>query len=269
MVLRRCGPGVEDPPDAAPPRLLHGARRDPIALRTLSARRGARVFIDGLAPFLQLAHPRAADRSQGCPDEERRMSRERDAFEDGFQWDRGEEPIPGLLLTFGSGRESTRDVPGLALERDRIRPTDVAWILTTLEEIYAVSVMRNMPPAGFEREPEWVAHVDMFSGGVRLGAIRKQSDLHVLLELPAIVYAGGFVGICFGIANVLGAPLRAAARFQRAREEFWNSRLSADQSKLDYYEWKRGEATKRQRLPLKTVDVTDQLPPLPPPAPDG
>jgi hypothetical protein len=174
------------------------------------------------------------------------------------------QPPPGLLLVFESPsvHSDAPNLPPRVLRRvDRpLRPIEVSAVLTGVEEIYLVSLMRDTPPPDAWRGSDWLWETHGRSLQVRLKAVRLESPLHVLLDLPWPVYATAFSGFAFGLAHVFGAPLRAAAAFERARADFWETRLAADKRKQEWLEWKRAEAEKRVPFKLREVQIRAHLP---------
>jgi len=166
------------------------------------------------------------------------------------------EQPPGLLLEFTE--------PGYEDMPPQLRypvPADVAAVLTTVEAIYNVTVLNfPTPTPGEDGELEWLRRYSARSRRLGVRAIRMESPLQILLELPWPVYATGFAGLAYGISHVLGVPYRAAARFYGARDEYWTMRLQEAKSKEEWLDWKAQQAERQIPFRLMRVEETNRLP---------
>jgi hypothetical protein len=151
---------------------------------------------------------------------------------------------------------------------EAIRPIQVAAVLSTLEEIFLATLLRDAPPPDHRRR-EWVWDYDAKSMHVELAGLRLESPLRVLLALPWHVYTVPFSAFAYGVAHVFGAPSQSAPVFDRAREDFWSSRLAAETPKAEWMEWqawleyKHEEVARTVPFQLAEVDITVTLPPEP------
>jgi hypothetical protein len=154
-----------------------------------------------------------------------------------------------------------------------VRPAQVAAILTALEEIFLVTLQRDAPPPDHPRR-EWVLDYDAQAMNVRLAGLTLESPLHVLLALPWHVYTVPFSAFAYGVAHVFGPPPRSAPLFDRAREDFWRSRLAGGNPKAEWMEWqawlehKHEEVLRLVPFKLGEVDIELTLPPEPATDPD-
>jgi hypothetical protein len=155
---------------------------------------------------------------------------------------------------------------------EAIRPIQVAAVLSSLEEIFLATLLRDAPPPDHRRR-EWVWDYDAKSMHVELAGLRLASRLQVLLALPWHVYTVPFSAFAYGVAHVFGAPSQSAPVFDRAREDFWSSRLAAETPKAEWMEWqawleyKHEEAARTVPFQLLAVDIELTLPPPEPEAP--
>ena len=96
--------------------------------------------------------------------------------------------------------------------------------------------------------------------------------LQVLVGLPWHAYTLPFCAFAYGIAHVFGARTTAAPVFDRAREDFWSSRLAGDEPKPDWLEWQAWLELKHEQaelaIPFRLSDVDIALS-LSPPASDA
>jgi hypothetical protein len=154
-----------------------------------------------------------------------------------------------------------------------IRPVQVAAVLSSLEEIFLVTLLRDAPPPDHRRR-EWVWDYDAQSLHVRLAGLRLESPLQVLLALPWHVYTVPFSAFAYGVAHVFGAPSQSAPVFDRAREDFWSSRLAGKSPKAEWMEWQawleyqHEEVARTVPFRLAEVDIALTLP-TEPDAPSG
>jgi hypothetical protein len=162
---------------------------------------------------------------------------------------------PRMLLVFeGIG-------PGEAL-----RPIQVAAVLSSLEEIFLVTLLRDAPPPDHARR-EWIWDYDAQSMHVRLEGLKLESPLQVLLALPWHVYTVPFSAFAYGVAHVFGAPSRSAPLFDRARADFWSSRLAGGSPRAEWMEWQswleyeHEEVARTVPFQLAEVDIALSLPP--------
>ena len=167
----------------------------------------------------------------------------------------GADETPRMLLVF----------EGLGAD-DLIRPAQVAAILTALEEVFLVTLLRDAPPPDHPRR-EWALDYDTQATGVGLEGLTLEPPLHVLLALPWHVYTVPFAAFAYGVAHVFGAPSQAAPVFDRAREDFWSSRLAGSSPKPEWMEWqawlehKHEEVVRIVPFRLAEVDIELTLPP--------
>jgi hypothetical protein len=156
------------------------------------------------------------------------------------------------------------DGPGAG---EAIRPVEVAVVLSSLEEIFLVTLLRDAPPPDHRRR-EWVWDYDAQSMHIGLVGLQLAPPLEVLLALPWHVYTVPFSAFAYGLAHVFGAPSRSAPVFDRAREDFWSSRLAGESPKAEWMEWQawleyKHEEVARVPFRLSEVDVALKLPPEP------
>ena len=75
------------------------------------------------------------------------------------------------------------------------------------------------------------------------------------------------LGLPYGIAHVFGAPTTAAPMFDRAREDFWSSRLACEEPRPEWLQWqawlelKHEEVARLVPFQLSEVDIALSLPP--------
>ena len=149
-----------------------------------------------------------------------------------------------------------------------IRPVQVAAVLSGLEEIFLVTLLRDAPPPDHQRRA-WAWDYDAESLHIGLAGLRLESPLEILLALPWHVYTLPFSAFAYGLAHVFGAPTTAAPVFDRAREDFWSSRLAGDSPKPEWIEWqawleyKHEEVARTVPFRLSEVDIALTLPPAP------
>jgi hypothetical protein len=154
-----------------------------------------------------------------------------------------------------------------------IRPVEVAAVLSSLEEIFLVTLLRDAPPPDY-REREWIWDYDAQSLHVRLAGLSLETPLRVTLAVPWHVYTVPFSAFAYGLAHVFGPPSESAEVFERAREDFWSSRLAGEHPKPEWMEWQAWLEYKHEQVQrtvpfrLATVDVGLALPaPEPEPLP--
>jgi hypothetical protein len=175
-----------------------------------------------------------------------------------------EDETPRMLLVFeGVGAD------------EPIRPVQVAAVLAALEEIFLVTFLRDTPPPDDSRR-DWVWNYDAQAMHVRLDGLGLDAALQVLLALPWHVYTVPFSAFAYGVAHVFGPPARSAPLFDRAREDFWSSRLAGDNPAAEWMEWqawleyKHEEVARNVPFHLGEVDIELTLPPeAEPDAPPG
>jgi hypothetical protein len=149
---------------------------------------------------------------------------------------------------------------------DLVRPAQVAAVLTALEEIFLVTLLRDAPPADHTRR-EWALEYDDHAVQIGLEGLTLESPLHVVLALPWHAYTVPFSAFAYGVAHVFGAPSHSAPLFDRAREDFWSSRLAGSSPKAEWMEWqawleyKHGEVVRTVPFHLTEVDIELTLPP--------
>jgi hypothetical protein len=146
-----------------------------------------------------------------------------------------------------------------------IRPVEVAAVLSTIEEIFLVTLLRDTPPPD-HRGRDWALSYDAQAMNIHLAGIELASPLRVLVTIPWHVYTVPFSAFAYGLAHVFGAPARADDLFERAREEFWSSRLAGEEPKPGWLEWQGWLEYKYDQvqivpLRLNEVDVVLTLPP--------
>jgi hypothetical protein len=172
------------------------------------------------------------------------------------------DETPRMLLVFA----------GMAPD-EPIRPVQVAAVLSALEEIFLVTLLRDAPPPDHRRRA-WVWDYDAQSLHVNLDGLRLESPLQILLALPWHVYTVPFSAFAYGVAHVFGAPAQAAPLFDRAREDFWSSRLAGGNPSAEWMEWqawleyKHEEVLHTVPFHLDEVDIEVTLPPEPAEPPD-
>jgi hypothetical protein len=149
-----------------------------------------------------------------------------------------------------------------------IRPVQVATVLSALEEIFLVTLLRDAPPPDY-RHRAWVWDYDAQSMHVGLDGLRLDSPLQIVLALPWHVYTVPFSAFTYGVAHVFGAPAQAAPLFDRSREDFWSSRLAGENPSAEWMEWqswleyKHEEVLRTVPFHLDAVDIEVTLPPEP------
>jgi hypothetical protein len=172
------------------------------------------------------------------------------------------DETPRMLLVF----------EGMAPD-EPIRPVQVATVLSALEEVFLVTLLRDAPPPDY-RTREWVWDYDAQSMHVGLDGLRLESPLEILLALPWHVYTLPFSAFAYGVAHVFGAPAQAAPLFDRSREDFWSSRLAGGNPSAEWMEWqswleyKHEEVLRTVPFHLEAVDIEVTLPPEPDEPPD-
>jgi hypothetical protein len=167
----------------------------------------------------------------------------------------GTEETPRMLLAFeGVGTD------------ELVRPAQVAAVLTALEEIFLVTLLRDAPPPDHARR-EWALDYDAAAVHMGLDGLTLESPLHVVLALPWHVYTVPFSAFAYGVAHVFGAPAQSAPVFDRAREDFWSTRLAGGSPKAEWMEWQAWLEYKHEELVrivpfhLAEVDIELTLPP--------
>ena len=169
---------------------------------------------------------------------------------------------PDMLLVFES-----MDAAG------PVRPVQVAAVLSGLEEVFLVTLLRDAPPPDHRRR-EWAWDFDTELPHVGLAGLRLESPLEILLAQPWHVYTVPFSAFAYGLAHVFGAPTTAAPVFDRAREDFWSTRLAGDSPEPEWMEWqawleyKHEEVERTVPFRLREVDIALTLPPGPEAPPD-
>jgi hypothetical protein len=165
------------------------------------------------------------------------------------------EKTPRLLLVF----------EGLGPD-ELVRPAHAAAVLTALEEIFLVTLLRDAPPPDHARR-EWALDYDASDVHIGLDGLTLESPLHVVLALPWHVYTVPFSAFAYGVAHVFGAPAQSAPLFDRAREDFWTTRLSGSSPTAEWMEWqawleyKHEEVVRMVPFHLAEVDIELALPP--------
>jgi hypothetical protein len=85
--------------------------------------------------------------------------------------------------------EPAVEPPRLLLVFDRtgtdepIRPVEVAAVLTTIEEIFLVTLLRDTPPPD-HRGRDWALSYDAQAMNIELAGIELASPLRVLVTIP-------------------------------------------------------------------------------------
>ena len=98
-----------------------------------------------------------------------------------------------------------------------VRPAQVAAVLTALEEIFLVTLLRDAPPPD-HRGASGRSTTTPESLQIGLDGAALESPLHILLALPWHVYTVPFSAFAYGVAHVFGAPShRRAPLRSRAR----------------------------------------------------
>jgi hypothetical protein len=159
--------------------------------------------------------------------------------------------------------EPAVEPPRLLLVFDRtgtdepIRPVEVAAVLTAIEEIFLVTLLRDTPPPD-HRGRDWALSYDAQAMNIELAGIELASPLRVLVTIPWHVYTVPFSAFAYGLAHVFGAPSRADDLFERAREDFWSSRLAGAEPKpewLGWQGWLEYKYDQVQIVPLRLAEV--------------
>jgi hypothetical protein len=162
---------------------------------------------------------------------------------------------PRMLLAFA--RAGT-DAP--------VRPIEVAEVLASVEEIFIVTLLREAPPPD-HRWRDWAWEYEVQALHIELSGLGLGLPLRVLVTLPWHVYSVPFSAFAYAIAHVFGAPARAVELFEKAREEFWTTRLAGDPTPewLEWQSWLELKYEQVQLVPfrLSEVDVVLTLPPEP------
>jgi hypothetical protein len=146
-----------------------------------------------------------------------------------------------------------------------VRPIEVAAVLTSLEEIFLVTLLRDAPPPD-HRGRDWAWDYDTQSLHIQLTGVDLAPTLRVLVTIPWHVYTVPFSAFAYGLAHVFGAPATSATLFERAREDFWSTRLAGEQPKPEWLEWQAWLELKYEQVQLvpfrlAEVDVVLSLPP--------
>jgi hypothetical protein len=81
--------------------------------------------------------------------------------------------------------------------------------------------------------------------------IQLGSPLEFVFEIPWEAWAVGGSAFLGGLATLFGVPMKAAAEFEKARAEFWRSRLEADDAKRRWIE------SRRDRPPGRSFRLLD------------
>jgi len=186
--------------------------------------------------------------------------------------------LPNVGSMTAQGGARTDETPRMLLVFDGlghdelIRPAQVAAILTALEEIFLVTLLRDAPAPDYARR-EWALDYDAQATHIGLEGLTLESPLHVLLALPWHVYTVPFSAFAYGVAHVFGAPSHSAPLFDRARDDFWSTRLAGSSPKAEWMEWqawleyKHEEVVRTVPFHLAEVDLELTLPPDPEPEP--
>jgi hypothetical protein len=165
----------------------------------------------------------------------------------------GVEP-PRMLLVFK--RDATDDP---------IRPVEVSAILTALEEIFLATLLRDAPPPD-HRGRDWAWDYDVQSLHIQLTGIDLAQRLSVQLAIPWHVYTVPFSAFAYALAHVFGAPTQEGTLFQRAREDFWSTRLAGEQPRTEWLEWQAWLELKHEQVAgvpfrLSEIELLLGLPP--------
>jgi hypothetical protein len=83
----------------------------------------------------------------------------------------------------------------------------------------------------------------------RVATIEFGSPLEITLQLAEVVWPEG-VGFLF--IGALAMIFKLPVRFQEERQQFWQTRLAADQAKREWIEWTEAEY---RRLPIRLDEV--------------
>jgi hypothetical protein len=183
-------------------------------------------------------------------------------------------PLPNVGFMTAEGGATAVDTPRMRLVFESavagaaVRPVHVAAALSSLEEIFLVTLLRDAPPPD-HRGREWASDYDAQSLHVRLEGLAFGPSLEILLALPWHVYTVPFSAFAYGVAHVFGAPSTSAPVFDRAREDFWSSRLAGEAPQAEWMEWqgwleyKYEEVARTVPFRLAVVDIAPTLPPEP------
>jgi hypothetical protein len=147
-----------------------------------------------------------------------------------------------------------------------VRPVQVAAVLSSLEEIFLVTLLRDAPPPDHRRR-DWAWDYDAESEHIGLAGLRLESPLEIVVTLPWHVYTVPFAAFAYALAHVFGPPATSAPVFDRAREDFWSSRLAGDSPQAEWMQWqawleyKHEEVARTVPFRLSEVDIELTLPP--------
>jgi hypothetical protein len=162
---------------------------------------------------------------------------------------------PRMLLAFA--RAATDDPV--------VRPIEVAAVLNAIEEIFLVTLLRDAPPPD-HRGRDWAWDYETQALHIEIAGLDVGPPLRVLVTLPLQVYSVPFSAFAYGLAHVFGAPETSAELFERAREDFWSSRLAGEEPHQEWLEWVAWLELKYEQVALvpfrlSEVDVLLTLPP--------
>ena len=150
-----------------------------------------------------------------------------------------------------------------------IRPVQVAAVLSGLEEVFLVTLLRDAPPPDHRRR-EWVWDYDAQSLHVGLAGLRLESPLRDPARAPVARLHGPFSAFAYGVAHVFGAPAhRRAAVRPRPRgllEQPPRGRAARSAEWMEWQAWleyKHEEVERTVPFRLAEVDIALTLPPEP------
>ena len=136
-----------------------------------------------------------------------------------------------------------------------IRPVEAAAVITAIEEIYLAGIRHDLPPRRYQKRLDWAVNAHARSLTLRVKAIRLGSPLHIVLDIPPPAYVPAFAFFAYGLAKVFGMPYRAAAIFERAREDYFNQRLDTAEAKDRWLDYKANRAARESQFRLRAVDA--------------
>ena len=117
-----------------------------------------------------------------------------------------------------------------------LRPVQVAAVLSGLEEVFLVTLLRDAPPPDHRRR-EWAWDFDAQSLHIVLAGLRLESPLDILLALPWHVYTVPFSAFAYGWPTS-SAPPPPPRRCSTARARTSGAAVSrATAPKAEWMEW--------------------------------
>jgi hypothetical protein len=130
-----------------------------------------------------------------------------------------------------TARETPQPTLALTLEHPRrAHLRELADVLSDIDEIYWASLDTFLP----DRDETIVSGrlvLDLRVEDTRSGS------LHLLLAIPVALGSGSVMAFTRMLGHVFGLP----AKYQRARADFWEDNLEADQEKQAWLDWKKAQ----------------------------